>query len=96
MKYELPIYGENDEIVKTYATDRCPWGVYVQAAEVQESLKDKSPLEQMKVIGDILKMVFRELTDAELLIADGDDVLNTFVQICNGGQKIKGGNSKNA
>lgn len=96
-KYELPIYGENDEIVKEYTSNICPWAVYIEAAEMQETLKEKTVREQMDAVGKILKAVFHGLTDAELLCADGGDVLNTFMQIVKGGQNIKGGNnSKNA
>ena len=95
-KYELPIYGANDEVVKMHETNICPWGVYIQAADMQEQLKDKGAREQMKAVGDILKAVFPALTDEELMHADGMDVMNTFQQIVMGGQKIKGGNSKNA
>lgn len=94
-KYELPIYGNNDEILKTHATNIVPWAVFIQAADLQEQLKDKSARDQMNAVGDILKAVFHELTDEELMCADGSDVMNTFAQIVNGGQKIKGGNSKN-
>lgn len=95
-KYELPIYGENNEVTKMHETNICPWAVYIQAADLQEQLKDKSAREQMDAVGSILKAVFPALTDAELLRADGADVMNTFLQIVSGGQKIKGGNSKNA
>ena len=95
-KYELPIYGENDEIVKMHETNICPWAVYIQAADMQEELQKKSAREQMEAVGEILKAVFPALTDAELMHADGSDVMNTFIQIVSGGQKIKGGNSKNA
>lgn len=95
-KYELPIYGENDAIVKTHATNIVPWAVFIQAADIQETLANKSAKEQMNAVGSILKSVFHELTDDELLCADGADVMNTFAQIVSGGQKIKGGNSKNS
>ena len=96
-KYELSIYGENDEIIKTYETNICPWGVFIEAADLQETVKDKPAREQTIAIGQILKAVFVGLTDAELFRADGGDVMNTFLQIVNGGQKIKTGNtSKNS
>ena len=95
-KYELPIYGDNDEIVKMHETNICPWAVYIQAADLQEELKDKTAREQMNAVGDILKAVFVNLTDDELMHADGMDVMSTFQQIVSGGQKIKGGEPKNA
>jgi hypothetical protein len=62
---------------------------------MQEQLQNKSAREQMEAVGEILKAVFPALTDAELMRADGLDVMNTFQQIVSGGQKIKGGNAKN-
>lgn len=95
-KYELPIYGEHDEVVKMHETNICPWAVFIQAADMQEVLKNKSAREQLEAVGNILKAVFPTLTDAELMRADGADVMNTFQQIVSGGQRIKGGDSKNA
>lgn len=95
-KFELNIYGEDDEIVKQYRTNICSWGVYIQAAEMSETLQEKSPFEQLSAVGEILKSVFHGLTNDELNCADASDVMNTFNQIVSGGQKIKGTNSKNA
>ena len=95
-KYELPIYGDNDEIVKEYKTNVCPWGVYIEAADISETLKEKSPKQQLEAVGSILKAVFVGLTEEELNHADGGDVMNTFKQITSGGQTVKSGNSKNA
>jgi len=96
-KYELPIYGENDAVVKEYKTNICPWGVYIEAADMYESLQQKSPREQLEATGTILKAIFSGLTDEELRHADGLDVINTFQQIVVGGQRIKGGSDqKNA
>lgn len=95
-KYELNIYGENDEIVKKYSTNICSWGVFIQAAEMSEALNEKSAVEQISAVGDVLKSVFRGLTSEELNCADASDVMNTFEQIVAGGQKIKGSTSKNA
>lgn len=94
-KYELSIYGENDEVVNKHETNVCPWAVYIEAAELQEKLKNKPAREQMQAVGEILKAVFVKLTDDELLHADGMDVMNTFKQIVTGGQKINGGYQKN-
>lgn len=95
-KYELPIYGADDEIVKEYKTNVCPWAVYIEAAEMSETLKEKSPREQLEAIGTILKAVFLGLTDDELRHADANDVMNTYKQITGGGQTVKGSASKNA
>lgn len=94
-KYELPIYGQDDELVKTYATNVCPWAVFIQAAEMQETIAEQSAVEQMNAIGELLMSVFIGLTNDELRHADAGDVMNTFQQIVNGGQKISGGKSKN-
>ena len=95
-KYELPIYGENDEVVKEYKTNVCPWAVYIEAADISETLQDKSPREKLEAVGNILKSVFLGLTDEDLRHADGGDVMNTFKQITSGGQTVKSGASKNA
>jgi hypothetical protein len=89
-KYELPIYGDNDAVVTEHKTNICPWGVYIEAAELAEGLQEKSAREQIEAIGTILKAVFSGLTDDELKRADRNDVINTFRQIVNGGQTIKG------
>ena len=94
-KFELNIYGNNDEIVKTYATDRVRWGVFMQALELSEGLKEKSAGEQFKLINDFVKKIFPDLTDAELECADADDIVNTFKQLLNKSNAI-GVGSKNA
>ena len=95
-KFELPIYGENDEIIKTHSTNIVPWAIFIQAAELDEKTEKMSTLERLQSIGELLKAVFMGLTDEELLRADTGDVMNTFKQIVSGGQTIKGGGGKNA
>mgnify|MGYP003521619066 FL=1 len=95
MKYTLNIYGTDDEIIKTYSTNIVPWGVFVQAASLQERLINESPLNQIKAIGELLQMLFAGLAEEELQHADVNDVMNTFKQITSGGAKI-GENIKNA
>jgi hypothetical protein len=93
-KFELNIYGNNDEILKTYATDRVRWGVFLQAVQLNESLAEKDAAEQFVLINDFIKKIFPELTDEELECADSDDILNTFRQLVKKSSAI-GGNSKN-
>lgn len=93
-KYELKIYGENDEIMKTYETNFIRWGFYMKAVEVQEEIKDKSTGEQFAAINQFIKKIFVGLTDEELALADGMDVMNTFKQILSFANVLK--SSKNA
>lgn len=86
--FELNIYGKNDEIEKTYATDRVRWGVFLQALELQEQIAGETVEEQFKAINEFVKQIFPELTDADLAKADIDDVLNTFKQLLNKASKI--------
>lgn len=79
--FELNIYGKNDEIIKTYTTDRVRWGVFMQALELQESIEEQSVEEQFKAINSFVKKIFPDLTDADLNNADINDVLNTFKQL---------------
>ena len=80
-QFELNIYGNNDEILKTYATDRVRWGVYLQALELQEKIAEKSAAEQFRQINAFLKKIFPDLTDEDIELADYEDVMNTFRQL---------------
>lgn len=95
--FELNIYGNNDEILKKFETNKVRWGVYMQAVELEEQFEqdEMDVAEQFAVINQFVKKIFPELTDADLENADGDDVLNTFKQLLNKANKIKGGNQKN-
>lgn len=93
-KYELTIYGENDEVIKKYETDRVRWGVFLNAINLQEKIKDKSTAEQFAAINDFIKTIFVGLTDEHLALADGKDVINTFNQLLSEANGIE--SSKNA
>lgn len=93
-QFELNIYGNNDEIVKRFETDKVRWGVFMQALEVADELETKSAAEQFALINKFVKKIFPELTDADLENADIDDVMNTFKQLLSKAGKI--GGSKNA
>ena len=95
-QFELNIYGENDEVLKTFATDRVRWGVYLEAVKLNEEISDMSAAEQFDVINAFISKIFPNLTDAELEMADAGDVMNTFRQLVRKANKIAGGNGKNA
>lgn len=95
-RFELSIYGENDEVLKKYETDHVRWGVLLKAVKLQEEIKNKAADEQFNAINQFIKSIFVGLTDEELEKADGLDVVNTFNQLLSAVGKINGGNSKNA
>ena len=94
-QFELNIYGNNDEIVKQFATDKVRWGVFMQAFELQDEIENMSQAEQFGMINKFVKKLFPDLTDKDRENADIDDVMNTFKQLLNKANKIGGGNSKN-
>ena len=95
--FELNIYGKDDEVTKRFETDRVRWGVYLQACELQENMKNASDAEKFRQISAFVKKIFPDLTDADLDNADSDDVLNTFTQLVRKANKINAsGNEKNA
>lgn len=87
-KFELNIYGDNDEIIKKYATDHLRYGVLMQALEMQEGLENATNAEQMDAANELVKKVFAGLTDEELALADAGDVLNTFTQVTRQAERI--------
>lgn len=95
MKFELSIYGKDDEVIKHYAANRVRWGVLLKAVALAQDIEQKSPVEQLKQVGEILKLVFEGLTDEELELADFSDIMNTYWQIFNTVRHIKVDDSKN-
>lgn len=89
--FELNIYGNNDEVIKRFETDKVRWGVYLQATELAEKLEGEKAAEKFRKISAFVKKIFPDLTDEELEKADGDDVLNTFKQLV---KKAKGINAE--
>lgn len=79
--FELNIYGNNDEVIKRFETDKVRWGVYLQATELTDKLKTASASEKFKAISQFIKKIFPDLTDEDLENADSEDVMNTFKQL---------------
>ena len=94
-QFELNIYGEDDQIIKQFTTDKVRWGIFMQALEVSEQLEKKSAAEQFKQINTFVKKIFPTITDADLENADYEDVLNTFKQLVHKSRNIGGANPKN-
>lgn len=76
--FELKIYGENDEVLKTFSTDRIRWGVFLQAIEIHEEIAGKKPKEQYDCVDDFVKKLFPGITDEDIKKAEAQDVLNLF------------------
>lgn len=93
-QFELNIYGENDEVVKHFETDRVRWGIFVQALELEESLKSATAQDMISAINEFVKRIFPSITDEDLNNADVDDVMLTFKQLLSKAKKI-GVHSKN-
>lgn len=87
MDFELNIYGENDEIIKTYGTNHVRWGVFVKAVQLQEELKDADAEKQFASIAAFVRTLFDGMTEEELNAADAFDVMAVFTQLVN---KAKG------
>jgi hypothetical protein len=96
-KYELKIYGENDEVLKTYATDNVMWGFYLEAVKASEDMDEMTTAERFEMINSFVKRLFIGLTDEELEHgASGDDVINVFNQLMKKARSIGGtGGTKN-
>lgn len=92
--FELNIYGDNDEIIKSYKTDKVRWGVYLEAEKLNEQLQGAKKSEQISKTSAIVKKIFPGLTDEELVKADGDDVMNTFHQLVNKVNGLEPGNEE--
>ena len=98
-KFELKTYGENDEIRREFETDHVRWGVYLQAVKLQKEIEDKSEIEQILAMSDIVCSIFPGLTPEEIEFADSEDIINTFKQLTNKANVLTPGaadNSKNA
>ena len=87
-QFELNIYGENDEVLKHFETERVRWGIFVQALELEEALKGATARDMISSINDFVKKIFPSLTDADLENADVDDVMHTFKQLLAKAKKI--------
>ena len=92
-KFELNIYGENDEVLKTFQTDHVRWGLLLTSLELQEKIANESVEDQMKAINKFALELFPGMTEADLRSADGMDVMNVFAQVGRMANKLNGKNA---
>ena len=88
MEFELNIYGENDEIIKTFSTEKVRWGVFLQAFEIREKFRKMSVKDQINIVGDFMTKLFPGITSEDIENADIDDIMNNFFQLLNKAGKI--------
>lgn len=80
----LNIYNDDDEIIKTYSTNRVRWGVLVKAVELEEMTKgDADGVESIKAITDLMYSIFPSITPDDLALADFGDMKNVFRMVVN-------------
>jgi hypothetical protein len=82
-RYQLNIYN-GDNVEKTYTAERCPWGLYVEAADVQENLKSMTGKQVMQAVEGVMVQLFAGLTKEEMQRADGGEVMSLFAQVISG------------
>ena len=90
-EFELNIYGEDDEIIKTYRTAHVRWGIFAEAIKLKEEIAGKDSAEQLEAVSGFMKKIFLGLTDEHMQLADVFDVFNTFNMIVNKANSINGG-----
>ena len=80
---ELNIYNDDNEIIKTYGTNRVRWGVLVKAVELEEKIEGASAADSLKLISEFATTIFPSLTADDLALADYNDLFNVFKMVVN-------------
>ena len=96
-KFELCIYGENDEVIKTLTTEHVRFGVLEDALSMTDSAENekKSAKEQFQEVKKIVKRIFPGCTDDDLSNADTGHIFATFNQLVKYANVINVGDEKN-
>ncbi|MCL2053532.1 MAG: hypothetical protein FWG90_03700 [Oscillospiraceae bacterium] len=80
-RFELNIYGADDEILKTYSASRVKMGVFERAVILADELPKLNSSEIFEAFHELFKDIYPGLTDEDYSFADYDDILNTFSAI---------------
>lgn len=80
----LNIYNDDDEIIKTYTTNRVRWGVLIKAVEMEEKINgDVKAAETINAISELIVSIFPSMTPDDLAMADFNDMKNTIRMVVN-------------
>ena len=90
-RFELNIYGKDDEIVKTYETERLKYGTLLQALKIAEKFDDMTNAQFVEAAQGIVKSVFVGITDEEIQCADAHDVVSIYQQVARASGGVEGG-----
>lgn len=85
MKYSLNVYGENDEIEKTYETDKARYGAFEEAIRFVDEAQGKSEAEKnilaFRMLGRFVKKLFVGLTDDEVSKCEMNDIISLAYEV---------------
>lgn len=75
---QLNIYKDcsSDKPSKTYECRRLLFGITQQAIELVEKMQGKSQVEQFKIIGEFVKLIFPDITDEDITCMDIAEMKN--------------------
>ena len=88
-------YGENDEILKSFETNKIRWRLFGEAVKINDEIKDKDAAAQMEVVGKFILSLFPGMTAEDLELCDVGDVFSVFKMVTKFANGIEGG-EKNA
>lgn len=84
-RFELNIYGENDEIIKTYATDKARYGAFEEAIKFADEAEGKTQAEinmlAFKMLGRFAIRLFPTLTEDEVRLCEIQDLVSLAYQV---------------
>lgn len=84
-RFELNVYGENDEILKTYATEKARYGAFEEAIKFTEEAEGKPESEvnilAFKMLGKFVRQLFPGLTEEEIRLCEIQDIVSLAYQV---------------
>ena len=91
----INVYGENDEVLKTFETNKIRWRLFGEAVKINDEIKEQDTAAQMEVVGNFVLSLFPGMTADDLELCDVGDIFNTFKMVTTLANNIEG-SGKNA